>query len=162
MQSPLGNGYPIAAFGGKAEIMRLIGNGVAQGGTYSGNRIAAVAANAVLDIMMREPVHETIAKRGQRLMDGLKKIFDDFDIPVQMNGHPAMFTYTIGTEKMIDARQWGNSDTDRYLKIVSAVYEHGVMPDYDAREPWFLSYSHSDADIDETLNVMQDVVKNLI
>jgi hypothetical protein len=36
------------------------------------------------------------------------------------------------------------------------------MPDYDAREPWFLSYSHSEADIDETLNVMQDVVKKVM
>jgi len=36
--------------------------------------------------------------------------------------------------------------------------ERGVMPDHDAREPWFLCYSHSDADIDETLNVMMEVV----
>jgi glutamate-1-semialdehyde aminotransferase len=34
-----------------------------------------------------------------------------------------------------------------------------VMPDHDPREPWFLCYSHSDADIDETLNVMADVVR---
>jgi glutamate-1-semialdehyde aminotransferase len=33
------------------------------------------------------------------------------------------------------------------------------MPDHDPREPWFLCYSHSDNDIDETLNVMEDAVK---
>ncbi len=37
--------------------------------------------------------------------------------------------------------------------------ERGVMPDHDPREPWFLSYSHSDSDIDETLNVLRDAVK---
>jgi glutamate-1-semialdehyde 2,1-aminomutase len=158
----LGNGYAIAAFGGKAEIMSQIGNGVAQGGTYSGNRVAAVAANAVLDIFKREPVHATIAKRGQRLMDGLKKIFDEVGIPTVMTGHPAMFTYTLGITEMTDARGWSKGDADLYLAIVSKAYEQGVMPDNDAREPWFLSYSHSEADIDETLNVMQDVVKKVI
>ncbi len=42
---------------------------------------------------------------------------------------------------------------------MEAAIERGVMPDYDPREPWFLCYSHSDADIDETLNVMQDAVR---
>ncbi len=42
---------------------------------------------------------------------------------------------------------------------MEAAYERGVMPDYDPREPWFLCYAHTDADIDETLNVMADAVK---
>jgi hypothetical protein len=33
------------------------------------------------------------------------------------------------------------------------------MPDYDPREPWFLCYAHDDAAIDETLNVMEEVIK---
>jgi glutamate-1-semialdehyde aminotransferase len=39
--------------------------------------------------------------------------------------------------------------------------ERGVMPDHDAREPWFLCYSHTDADVDETLNVYADIVKKV-
>jgi glutamate-1-semialdehyde aminotransferase len=35
------------------------------------------------------------------------------------------------------------------------------MPDHDAREPWFLCYEHSDADIDETLNVYAEIVKEV-
>ena len=37
----------------------------------------------------------------------------------------------------------------------------GVMPDFDAREPWFLCYEHSDADIDKTLNVYAEIVKEV-
>ena len=37
--------------------------------------------------------------------------------------------------------------------------ERGVMPDLDAREPWFLCYEHSDQDIDETLNVYAEIVR---
>ena len=38
--------------------------------------------------------------------------------------------------------------------------ERGVMPDVDAREPWFLCYEHTDKDIDETLQVYADLVKD--
>jgi glutamate-1-semialdehyde aminotransferase len=44
---------------------------------------------------------------------------------------------------------------------MAALYERGVMPDYDAREPWFLCYSHSEADIDETLNAMEDAMREV-
>jgi len=45
--------------------------------------------------------------------------------------------------------------------LVEAAIERGVMPDHDPREPWYLCYSHSDADIDETLNVMAEVVRTV-
>ena len=44
----LGNGYPIAAFGGKNEIMSIIGQGVAQGGTYTNNKPGVAGAYATL------------------------------------------------------------------------------------------------------------------
>jgi hypothetical protein len=37
--------------------------------------------------------------------------------------------------------------------------ERGVHPDGDAREPWFLCYSLSEGDVDETLNIFNDSVK---
>ena len=40
----LGNGYPIAAFGGRREIMSIIGHGVAQGGTFTNNKPGVAAA----------------------------------------------------------------------------------------------------------------------
>jgi glutamate-1-semialdehyde aminotransferase len=46
-----------------------------------------------------------------------------------------------------------------YLTLAEKAIERGVMPDHDAREPWFLCYSHSEADIDETLGVYAEIVK---
>jgi glutamate-1-semialdehyde aminotransferase len=59
-------------------------------------------------------------------------------------------------------RDWAQSDHD----LVSPNSQikpsmRGVMPDHDAREPWFLCYEHSDADIDETLNVYAEIVKEV-
>jgi glutamate-1-semialdehyde 2,1-aminomutase len=155
----LGNGYPVAALGGKAEIMSIIGKGVSQGGTYTNNKPGVAAAYATLCILREQPVLQTIAQRGQRLMDGLRDIFAENGIPAVMSGYPAMFSFALGVDSVSCQRDWSVSEQDLYLHLVEKAIERGVMPDHDAREPWFLCYSHSDADIDETLNVYADIVK---
>ncbi len=155
----LGNGYPIAAFGGRREIMSIIGHGVSQGGTYTNNKPGVAAAYATLKLLQEQPILQTIQKRGRRLMDGLKDIFEDNDIPVAMSGHPAMFSFALGVEQVTCQRDWDKSDRGMYLKLAEMAMERGVMPDHDAREPWFLCYQHGENDIDETLNVYAEIVK---
>ena len=92
----LANGFPLAAFGGKKEIMSIIGNGVSQGGTFTNNKPGVAAAWATLKILQREPVIKTIEKRGHRLKEGIKAIFQENNIPITMNGYPSMFSYAIG------------------------------------------------------------------
>jgi len=157
----IGNGYPLAAFGGKREIMSIIGQGVAVGGTYTNNKPGVAAAYATLNILKAKPVLETIQKRGQRLMDGLKEIFEENDLPAVVTGYPAMFSFSLGVEKVTNQREWSESDKQTYLKLAEQAIERGVMPDHDAREPWFMCYEHSDADIDETLSVYAEIVKGI-
>ena len=157
----LGNGYPVAAFGGKKEIMSIIGHGVSQGGTYTNNKPGIAGAYATLKILKTEPVIETINKRGGTLMTGLKEIFEDNDIPAVFNGYPGMFTFALGVDSVTCQRDWSASDRDYYLRLAEAAMERGVMPDFDAREPWFLCYSHTDADIQKTLEVYAEIVKTI-
>lgn len=157
----LGNGYPIAAFGGKREIMSIIGEGVAQGGTYTNNKPGVAGAYATLSLLKSKPILKTIETRGQRLMNGLKEIFEENDIQVVFTGYPAMFSFSFGVDAVTCQRDWAKSDHEMYLKLADKAIEHGVMPDHDAREPWFLCYEHSDADIDETLNIYAEIVKEV-
>lgn len=157
----LGNGYPVAAFGGKAEIMSIIGHGVAQGGTYTNNKPGIAAAYATLKLLKERPVLQTIAERGRRLMTGLGEIFEDNDILAAMSGYPSMFSFAFGVESVTCQRDWSRSNQDLYLVLAEKAIECGIMPDHDAREPWFLCYEHSDADIDETLNVYAEIVKEV-
>jgi len=157
----MGNGYPIAAFGGKREIMNEIGRGVGHGGTYTNNKAGVVAGYTTLSLLQELPIIETINKRGERLMEGLKEIFIDNSIPTVFSGPPSMFSFAVGIDKPTCQREWNESDKNYYLHLVDAAIERGVMPDHDAREPWFLSYSHSDEDIDKTLNVFADIVKSV-
>lgn len=155
----ISNGYPMAAFGGKKEIMSIIGHGVSQGGTFTNNKPGVAAAWATLTILQREPVIKTIEKRGKHLMDGIATIFNEASIPFCMNGYPAMFSYAIGIEKVTDQRSWNQSDKEYYLAIIESLFEHGVMPDYDPREPWFLCYAHGDKEIDDTLTAFRSAIK---
>jgi glutamate-1-semialdehyde 2,1-aminomutase len=155
----MGNGFPIAAFGGRQEIMNIIGQGVAQGGTYTNNKPGVAAAYTTLKLIQNQPILETIAQRGERLKAGIKKVFEDANIPVSVSGYPAMFSFAVGVEKLTGQRDWAESEKEYYLRLVEASIERGVMPDHDPREPWFLCYSHSEADIDQTLNVWEDVVR---
>ncbi|MFZ5818842.1 MAG: guanitoxin biosynthesis PLP-dependent transaminase GntE [Chloroflexota bacterium] len=155
----LGNGYPVAAFGGKKEIMGIIGHGVAQGGTYTNNKPGVAAAWATLKMLKEKSALKTIEKRGKRLMDGIDQILTEEGLPHAMNGYPAMFSYALGVEKATSQRTWNESDKDYYLELVDALIERGVMPDHDAREPWFLCYAHSDKDIDDTLAIFREAVK---
>ncbi len=94
-------------------------------------------------------------------MDGLKEIFEENDIPAVFTGYPAMFSFSLGVDTVTCQRDWAKSDHEMYLKLTDKAIECGVMPDHDAREPWFLCYEHSDADIDETLNVYAEIVKEV-
>jgi glutamate-1-semialdehyde 2,1-aminomutase len=157
----LGNGYPVAAFGGRREIMSIVGHGVAQGGTYNNNRVGVAAAYATLCALRDKPILHTIQERGRRLMNGLKEIFEENDFQVVLSGYPAMFSFALDVDQVTCQRDWSESNRELYLRLAEMAIERGVMPDHDAREPWFLCYQHSDADIDETLNVYADIVKQV-
>jgi glutamate-1-semialdehyde 2,1-aminomutase len=157
----LGNGFPLAAFGGKAEIMSIIGHGVAQGGTYNNNKPGVAAAWATLTVLENEPVMKTLETRGTKLMNGISAILTEAGIQHCMNGYPAMFSYAVGVDKVTNQREWSKSEMDYYLQLVEALIERGVMPDHDAREPWFLCYSHSDKDIDDTLTAFNEAVRSV-
>ncbi len=155
----LGNGYPVAAFGGKREVMDVIGNGVSHGGTFSANGVAMAAAKAVLEILAESPVLDNLAMRGQRLKSGMDEILSEYDIPHQMSGHPNMQAFLLSEEPITETRHLVNHDAALYAEIMGNLYDLGVWAEDDAREPWFLCAAHDDAIIDETLTKFEDSVK---
>jgi glutamate-1-semialdehyde 2,1-aminomutase len=157
----LGNGYPVAALGGTREVMSIIGHGVSVGGTYTNNKPGIAGAWATLKILKAEPVIATINKRGTRLMEGLQRIFKENGERVVLSGYPGMFAFALGVDRVTCQREWAVSDRERLLRLAEAAMERGVMPDYDPREPWFLSYSHTEADVDRTLEVYAEIVKKV-
>jgi glutamate-1-semialdehyde 2,1-aminomutase len=131
----IGNGYPIAAIGGKREVMNSVGPGrTAHGGTYCGNIVGTAAADATLEIIAQ----------GQAL---------------QTVGHPSMFGISFSEEEPVDFRAWMRTDHDMYTSIMSALIERGAMPDPDGGEPWFLCAALSEQDVGDTLQFFAEAVQ---
>lgn len=156
----IGNGFPIAVIAGRRAVMETLEpGGVAHGGTYTGNLVGVSAALATLEILQREPVYSTINQRGTMLMSGLGEILTDADIPHSVLGVPSMFGLSLGATRPKDYRGFLQADHHLYERIMVAMAERGVLPELDDREPWFLSYSHSEADVAGTLQTFEDALK---
>lgn len=156
----IGNGFPIAVIAGRRSVMETLEPGaVAHGGTYTGNLVGVSAALATLEVLQREPVYSTINQRGTMLMSGLGEILTDAGIPHAILGLPSMFGVFLGANSPPDYRRFLEADHHFYEKIMLALAERGVLPELDDREPWFLSYSHGEADIATTLQAFEDALK---
>ena len=159
----LANGYPLAAFGGSREVMLTIEPGkLAQGGTYCGNAVGVAAADATLDILENTDALKNIAQRGKSLMDGIYEVFTEAGIEHALGGHPAMFSFILGMSKAPrEFRDLETSNVELYERICQEMRDKGVEYELDAREPWFLCEAHTQADIDETLNKLNDTVREI-
>lgn len=156
----MGNGFPVSAVAGRDEIMAVVEPGrVAHGGTYCGNVVAATAANATLEIIETQPVIESIFANGQRLMDGIRTILRRAGVPHAVTGVPSMFSVLLGKdEPPTDYRSYSEFDGELFGLLGAELIHRGILVDDDPREPWFMSYSHSAAVIDESLNLVEDAV----
>jgi glutamate-1-semialdehyde 2,1-aminomutase len=157
----MGNGYPVAAIGGKKEIMMTLGPGkVFQGGTYTGNVVSTAAADATLEYMQSGKVFPQIEKVGTTLMKGVDEILNRYGIPHFINGVPAMFGVFLGEKQPRDWRDLLTiGDWDMLEKIHGYMIEHGILPESDGFEPYFLCSDHTIDDAAETLQAFEDGVK---
>jgi glutamate-1-semialdehyde 2,1-aminomutase len=156
----MGNGFPVSAVAGRDEIMAVVEPGrVSHGGTYCGNIVAATAAAATLEIIETQPVIESIFANGQRLMDGIRTILGRAGAPHVVTGVPPMFSVLLGKdEPPTDYRSYSEFDGELFGLLGAELIHRGILVDDDPREPWFMSYSHSAAVIDESLNLVEDAV----
>lgn len=160
----IANGFPLAAIAGTDEIMSVIQPArVAQGGTYCGNIPGTAAAEATLELLEKQPILETIGRRGQRLMAGMAQVMSAVGLPHAFMGPPQMFGFVLGIDRApTNYRDALDTDMKLYEAIMMEMIQRGAMPEPDNREPWFLCYDHTDEIIDETLNIFEDAVKAVL
>jgi glutamate-1-semialdehyde 2,1-aminomutase len=160
----MANGYPIAAFGGKREIMMSVGPGkVFHGGTYTGNVVSTAAADATLEFMQAGEVFPQIEKVGGTLMACFGEILNRYGIPHFIAGVPAMFGIIFAEQMPNDWRDLLKADWELYEKIATHMTEvHGVLPDSYGLEPYFLCSDHTEEDAAKTLQAFEDGLQHAL
>jgi glutamate-1-semialdehyde 2,1-aminomutase len=147
----VGGGMPLAAFGGRAEIMdRLAPAGdVYQAGTLSGNPLATAAGLAVLRRLRDAAVYDELERRGARIEAGLAG-----HGRVQRVGAMATLFMTDGPVRNFDDAQ--GADTERYAALFRHLLERGIYVAPSQFEAMFLSLAHGDEEIDRTIEAVGD------
>ena len=159
----LANGFPLAALGGKKEVMDVIEPGkMAHGGTYCGNVLGTAAAVATLEILENTEALKTIEGRGKQLMEGIHAVLSKAGEEHTLVGVPAMFSFILGiSQPPREFRDLITINVERYELIHAKMRERGIEYELDAKEPWFVCEAHSDADVASTLSALEDSLKEI-
>ncbi|MFN8942572.1 MAG: glutamate-1-semialdehyde 2,1-aminomutase [Acidobacteriota bacterium] len=142
----IGGGLPIAAYGGRAEVMNYIApvGPIYQAGTLSGNPLAVSAGLAMLKYLKEHPeVYETLERRTAALCSD--------ELPgVTVNRVGSMFTFFFTNEPVTDWESAKKCDTARFGEFFRHMLERGVYLAPSQFEAGFVGLAHEDADIEAT------------
>jgi glutamate-1-semialdehyde 2,1-aminomutase len=151
----VGGGLPLAAFGGRAELMeRLAPAGdVYQAGTLSGNPLATAAGLSVLRRLRDPSAYEELERRGALLERGLREASEG-EAMVQRVG--AMLTLFMGTVPVKNFEDASGSDTERYGALFRHLLERGIYVAPSQFEAMFLSFAHGDDEFESTVEAVDE------
>ena len=149
----VGGGMPMAAYGGRAEIMDMVSpvGPVYQAGTLSGNPIATTAGITNLEILKQHPEYYTeIEKKAKRLAEAFAKRAElkKEAICVNQTGSLLCAFFTVGPVRDYDSAT--ASDTKAYADYFGRMLEQGVYVAPSQFEAMFVSAAHTNAEIEET------------
>jgi len=159
----IGGGFPVAAAGGRADIMSLVANGtVSMAGTYTANGIAVAAANAALDELATPGLYERLDAVADALRVGLAQVLRDAGLPARVVGlGPLMQVWF--TRKEIhnyrDAER--HADQKMFRSWWQGMLARGVLFHPGAYENLFVSTAHTQADVAATLDAARQVAAHL-
>jgi glutamate-1-semialdehyde 2,1-aminomutase len=159
----IGGGMPVGAYGGRKEIMELVApNGpVYQAGTLSGNPVAMAAGLAQLEALENQDVYNHINSMGEKLARGLSGIARNSGLKICVNQTGSLVCLFFGIETVEDYQSVRKADTELYARYFREMLEEGVYLAPSQFEAMFVSYAHTENDIDETLNMAERTVKKM-
>jgi glutamate-1-semialdehyde 2,1-aminomutase len=152
----LANGFPISCVGGRREIMEPIASGgVVHAGTFNGNPLGVAAALATLGELQRlgHDLYDRLTTMGQRLMRGIRQSAGDIGIPVLLQGPgPVFYMWFTDAPAITSYRDSARVSRTPYARFATALLGLGIRVIPGGR--WYVSYSHTDEDVEQTLDAV--------
>jgi glutamate-1-semialdehyde 2,1-aminomutase len=157
----LGGGLPLAAFGGKREIMDFLApeGPVYQAGTLSGNPLAVAAGTATLKALSRGGVYPELEEKGRRLAEGIEAALSNYGHRAVVNRVGSMLTVFFGVDGVRNAEEARRSDRDRFARCFHGLLKRGVYFPPSPFESAFVSLSHGSDDLERTVRAFEEWAK---
>ena len=160
----IGGGLPVGAIGGHKKIMeRLAPTGdVYQAGTLSGNPVAMTAGLTTLQILKsKKKSFASLDSRTDQLCRAMYEIFFQKGIPVRINRVFSMFTVFFQEGPVVDLQTALQSDTNMYARFFHGMLKNGIWLAPSQYEAGFLSFAHTEKDLQKTLEACAKTLRNL-
>jgi glutamate-1-semialdehyde 2,1-aminomutase len=160
----MGGGMPMAAFGGKREIMAKLaplGN-VYQAGTLSGNPVAVAAGAKTLEIISRPGFFECLTEQTKKLMAGLQQEADRAKIPFSVDSVGGMFGFYFSQTVPTSYEAVTKTDIEAFKRFFHAMLEEGVYLAPSAYEAGFTSIAHDNTVVDEIIRAAQQSFQKIL
>lgn len=149
----IGGGLPVGAFGGKAELMNMLApeGPIYQAGTLSGNPLAMAAGSALLNELIKENPYRSLEIMANQLLTGMAEIFQSKSIPFVYGASGGMFGFFIAEEMPANFEDVSKTDSELFKRVYLGCLEEGVYFAPSKFEAGFISTTHVERVIDETL-----------
>lgn len=161
----MGNGFVIAAIGGKKEIMDLLSpkGKVYQASTYAGNPISVSAAIASIQTInkIKNKLYSKLEKTNNILTKTIDDMATDLKIPHQINSTSSMFQIFFTNNPVIDYVSSKTSDIRKFKKIFETLLKKGVFIAPSQFEVVFLSDAYNEIDLKNTINAYDMALKSV-
>ena len=158
----IGGGLPVGAYGGKREIMERIApvGDIYQAGTLSGNPLAMTAGLETLKAMTEDAYIE-LNKKVDRLVQGYREAADQHGIALQINRVGSMVGVFFNENAVINYETASQSDTERFAQYYRQMAEQGVFLPPSQFEGLFVSTAHTNEDIEQTIEAVNNTFRTL-
>ncbi|MES2199023.1 MAG: glutamate-1-semialdehyde 2,1-aminomutase, partial [Chlamydiota bacterium] len=149
----IGGGLPLAAFGGKREIMDLLSplGGVYQAGTLSGNPLALAAGLATIKQLKVPLFYETLESKAKALLDPLLELINTRKSNVCIHRVGSFFTVFFGVKQVSCQEDLKGLDPFLFKQFYHYLFERGIYFSPAQQEACFISFSHSEESLQRTL-----------
>ncbi|MCI1016285.1 glutamate-1-semialdehyde-2,1-aminomutase [Herbaspirillum sp. BH-1] len=149
----IGGGLPVAAFGGRAEVMKHLAplGGVYQAGTLSGNPVTVAAGMATLKIIQQPDFYKHLTIQTRKLADGLVAAAGAAGVTFSADAVGGMFGLYFDAKVPASYAEVMQGDKERFNRFFHKMLDAGIYFAPSAFEAGFVSAQHSDAIIEETI-----------
>ena len=150
----IGGGLPLAAFGGRADVMAVLAPGgpVYQAGTLSGNPLATAAGLAVLDLL-DDAAYVQLAGRAAELATNLTTVITDAGLPVQVPTVGPLVGLFFADDAPHDYASAKLADGARYARFFHHLLDRGVALAPSPFEALFPSLAHTKEELERTVDL---------
>lgn len=156
----IGGGYPVGAYGGRAEIMAQVmpAGPVFQAGTLSGNPVAMAAGIATMKVLKELRPYPRFDQLGAQLEEGLLQAAREAGIAVQVNRIGSMWTLFFTDRPVVDLDSARTSDTHRFARFFWEMLDRGFYLPCSQFEAAFLSLPMTESDIQATVAAAREAL----